>query len=1076
MNVVSESADDSVDPLDAALRYFGTKVRAGTNRPDVAISQGWWPFLEACEAVVKAAREFVKDFNPFVAFAAGVVPQVEAELERARAMTFDQMVSLVARRITESGGADSPLAQRVRERYDVVLVDEFQDTDESQWTTLRAAFHGHARLLLIGDPKQAIYSFRGADLSVYLSARGVASRRFTMTTNYRSDPPTVAAQNHLWLKGFPEAPRAAAFDVDGIDYIRVDGNEAVPRLSPGAPGLDIRWVDARAASARGARGEGITNKDIGSQLVADLAAAEIKALLENGTTRRSKDKDGAEVERPLRPRDFGVLVADRYEAAHVRKALAALGIPAVSAAQGTVFKSPAAEWLCRWLDALVEPSSRDVAARIVATTPLFGMSHDALARALEAEAQGLTGADSPAPAPADAELNARAVARWAEVRAQLSQARSQWRRDRFVGCFERTLTAPLGGLANVLAQPMGERLATDLRHLVELLNARDRTRRSGPADLALWLRLQRDESGKEFEQRLETDDNAVRIETVFVSKGLQYPVVLLPFAWTQKTEPTVTVALVAGRPANADLDVRPRLGLGTQGYSALLDDVCSQMRVESLRKDYVALTRAEHRTIMWVGPIGETNKQSKADPTKYLGGSTYHTLLRRLVDQQETQTLLAFLESLNTHFDGDPKAHTRFSEVTHDEAQAARRARPWTPAPESDTPAVLQAHMWQRSTSLGAGFGVTSFSELKGQGAIHDADEKSRGNAPEEVVEGEASPSEEAVFTSQLTEPADPAPGEALAALEGRGTEYGSFVHALYEHLDFAAVQAKTGEDLTTLVRTQGRTFGFDPQGPGGPRAAEYAQRVLTDIQAHLPKTLTTPLDAVGAQGAAGDGAGAPGLTLAQLTVDDRLDELVFDLRLGAGLRERRASASLPSVNTRRALEALLAHPRRNDPAWHGRPWLSSLAARDAETGGARGLFKEIDGFLTGSIDLVFEHAGRFWVADYKTNRIKGPASQPGHYSAEWMAWEMARMGYPLQSLIYTLALHRHLKQRLRRYDYDTHVGGALYLFVRGMSGPETPRDPVTGTARGVLADRWPKAVVEGVEAALGLDTQEGAR
>ena len=85
-------------------------------------------------------------------------------------------------------------------------------------------------------------------------------------------------------------------------------------------------------------------------------------------------------------------------------------------------------------------------------------------------------------------------------------------------------------------------------------------------------------------------------------------------------------------------------------------------------------------------------------------------------------------------------------------------------------------------------------------------------------------------------------------------------------------------------------------------------------------------------------------------------------------------------------------------------------------------------------------------------------------------------MGYPLQSLIYTLALHRHLKQRLRHYDYDTHVGGALYLFVRGMSGPETPRDPVTGTARGVLADRWPKAVVEGVEAALGLDTQEGAR
>ena len=85
-------------------------------------------------------------------------------------LTFDAMLSRLAEKVLADGGAASPGAQRIRDRYDAVLVDEFQDTDASQWTVLEAAFLGHKRLILIGDPKQAIYAFRGADVFVYLRA------------------------------------------------------------------------------------------------------------------------------------------------------------------------------------------------------------------------------------------------------------------------------------------------------------------------------------------------------------------------------------------------------------------------------------------------------------------------------------------------------------------------------------------------------------------------------------------------------------------------------------------------------------------------------------------------------------------------------------------------------------------------------------------------------------------------------------------------------------------------------------------------------------------------------------------
>ena len=167
-------------------------------------------------------------------------------------------------------------------------------------------------------------------------------------------------------------------------------------------------------------------------------------------------------------------------------------------------------------------------------------------------------------------------------------------------------------------------------------------------------------------------------------------------------------------------------------------------------------------------------------------------------------------------------------------------------------------------------------------------------------------------------------------------------------------------------------------------------------------------------------------------------------------------------VDPARVYEAILAASGSRGIA----SWLDYLRARRDE---GEVLLASIVGILTGSIDIVFRTgspgAHRYYLADYKTNRIG--ESESGHYAASWLEWEMARKGYPLQALIYTLALHRHLARRLPGYDYDRHVGGYVYLFLRGMSGPSTPRDPATGRCLGVFGDRWPRATIEMLDEAL---------
>ena len=1021
----------------AALQSaFEGKLPKGGDKDELQ-RQAFWPLIQALDTFIEQAIAFWRGFAPLADFAVTVRPRFEAEIQRRRVLTFDAMLSRLAEKVEAEGGAASPVAQRIRERYDAVLVDEFQDTDASQWSVLKAAFLGQKRLILIGDPKQAIYAFRGADVHVYTAAaKEVAPPHCrTMSVNYRSDQSVLDALNTLWRAD------SGAFGDPGFDYVAVTPSDDKKRVAgEGAvwPGLEIRWVDGRAF--KGSEGQPIGSKRPAE--LARLAAAEAVASL-------SPSADGAAA-RVDQASGLAVLVNSHAQAAAVQRALREVGVPAVAATRNTVFATEAARWLALWLDA-VAAGGRDRESRAAVVTPLFGWTADALAWALASADQG----GQP----------------WQMWTARLHEAAARWPRWGFARVFDREML-DLGVLPRVLAMPDGERHATDLRHLFELVHAEERATRAGPAVLAAWMRTEAEVADQARAQRLESDAQAVRIETVHASKGLQYGHVLLPFTWDAR-------AAANGNnkgPILLRTEGKTRIDLSPTTSPARQDAINAahqEARREDLRKLYVALTRAEHRNVAWYGPIGKN-------------GKTAATAMGRLLLRASTTNGLddADLPKLDDDAAEWPKARVRLEDLTARSAGTAiwsaveTLPRPLAWRPPSAAPMTPpQPAPWPTSRpSLRGEWRVTSYSGLAARSAVATLDGV-EGNA---TTEGELERDELRAGRDERPSVAAPAAMPALIEIpmprddrdrlkRGGGTVYGTFVHEVFESLDFPTAQGKDGRALRDLVGVCAERNGL-----------ATAPLIVDEFIEKLPNLLATPLDHQG--GTLADplrGALPAGFTLAHLEARDRLDELDFNLRLGAGARYMRTRPIVIDPTRicaalARALDDARALPQEIAPV---RAWLTYHLDR-AQIGGVQ-IFEEIAGVLTGSIDLVFrahpdaaqraagETDPRWFVVDYKTNVIE--TSTPGHFTGPWLAWKMATTGYPLQALLYTVALHRHLQLRMRgRYDYDRHMGGYLYLFMRGLAGADTPRCPETGRCLGVFAHRWRRETIEAVDDALG--------
>ena len=934
---VADPGDIAEVVNDVLLRRYGNGPGAATGRSagrlEAAVglrltmpsSQMWRIELGAdgrwsgaARALTGGQRAFVGQVDEAADLVEELVSEVLARRARSGITTFDSLLTETRALLEDHRGA--AVREALRRRYRVVMVDEFQDTDTVQWDIFRSAFlddvagdRSDARrpdlFVTVGDPKQSIYRFRGAELSAYLAAvRHTVERHGkvkSLAINWRSDAPLLGAVGTIFAE--------VRFGDERVVFQPVDPapDNASSRLG-GTSGPVVRLRHVAGADNVAAARRAVS---------ADVVAVVVD-LLSGGAT----IDDHGRV-RPVEPADIGILVRSNTDVNAVAQQLIEAGVPASRSSNDSVLTSPAAEELSVLFTALDRPSDPG-AARAAALGWFFGTAPAALAALGEDETGEFMDG----------------LAAWAAVGAAggLPGLVAAWR---------------AGGLSQrLLRRAGGERDLTDLEHLVELLHGQTGGRPVPPggwcALLAQLGSLTDDAetmASERLARRIDRDDEAVSVMTVHKAKGLEFPIVLCPLSWPQlpATHGVAHAQVDAVRLVNtADL-------VAAKPSCRPLDDLKASVKAEidgeAARLLYVAMTRAKHHLVVW-----------SAEVPSLKPGSPLGRLFTRGDDRPVQLGDLQRLEAESGGTVGVVLVPLRQAIPTY-------RREPGTGPLEVCTAPPAPSRRWRD----------WSFTGITRVAAVHDE------GAPEAppIVGGLDEPAETTPEPALVGgDPATVAPTPLEAAPGGR--HFGTLVHEVFERVDFTLDDVDAALVEACRHGLARRPLPITPERLGGA----------------LRPVLDAPL-----------GGRLGSMTLRRLGPADRRNELRFDLAL----------ASIPLTAVGRVLDEQLP----GDDAL--RPWAERLAS------GA--LAVDVEGTLNGSVDLVARTDGRYWLADYKTNRRGG-----AEYGPEAIVDEMERHDYPLQALLYLVALHRFLRWRLAGYDPDEHLLGAAYLFVRGM-GPGRP-------------------------------------
>ncbi|MES2324300.1 MAG: exodeoxyribonuclease V subunit beta [Pseudomonadota bacterium] len=874
-----------------------------------AFSKGFSVDIPACFDGTTELWDALKAIDPLAhalhRHAATSIARRMAELkQRGRQFGFADMLERLKSALQGSNG--DALRQRITAQFPVAMVDEFQDTSPDQYTIFNQLYrvadndpaHG---LFLIGDPKQSIYGFRGADIHSYLSARSATEgRHYQLGTNYRSTAALVGAVNQLFLHGETFAAGAFRFRKGDVNPLPFDAVQARGR-SEELVGVDGPYQALAIASSD----RDDMKADDYRGFFAHHCAEHIVTLLNDPAVGFLKQGQL----RRLLPADIAILVRDRREAAAIRRALELRNIPSVYLSdKDSVVDSEEAGDMLRWLHAVANPLDGAL-ARAAFATRTAGLSLAELAHASSDELA------------------------WEARIEQLKALHVVWQRQGVLAMLRR-FVHELGLPATLLRQSGGERRLTNLLHLAELLQAAS-TQLDGEQALIRWFAEQvsgAGEGGDERVLRLESDAELVKVVTVHKSKGLEYPLVYLPFAVTaRKTERRNRSFFEYTKNGVRHID----LGLSDEALAAV-----ERARIEEdLRLLYVALTRARH--FLWLGVAAVAAKKSGENKLHesalgYLltGGTpigaadmaSYWERLRGGLASIEIKALEA------------PQGVTTLSRV------------------EQRAPLVEAARFdgsFERNWSVG------SFTSLTRQTSAPAAPMRAQ---EETLLDDDAGPG---------VNRTDDAPWHRFP----RGSVPGNFLH---EQLEWMGQEGFAIADDAQFASRLGQRC----------ERAGWGKR-QDDALAWLRTVAVTRLPALGA-------------SLSQLS--GVLPEMEFWFP-----SEQLNSVALDRLCTARVLDGV---PRPALPE------------------------RELHGMLKGFADLVFEHEGRYWVMDYKSNSLgAGDAA----YTRAAMAGAMAAHRYDIQGAIYMLALHRLLRSRLGdAYDPAAQLGGAIFLFLRGIANPAT--------------------------------------
>ena len=874
-------------------------------------------------ATLKEDIEKLPDISvPVRLHAAATVAQRLRQLKR-QTSSFG-FADMLQRLNTALLGENGPrLRERILAQYPVILIDEFQDTSPLQYQIFDQIYQTHrndphSALLLIGDPKQSIYGFRGADIYSYMQARrATTGRHYVLETNFRSTQPLVEVVNH-W---FAHADSTCS---EGAFMYRQGQDNPLPFVNVHANGRKEHLVNAQGPvpAMTLVHDLDLHNSDDMRKRFAARCAEQIVHWLNDPQAGFATPpaNDTPATFTPLRPADIAILVRTGKEAAAVRRELERRAIASVYLSdKDSVFDSGEAQDLVHWLRAVAAPQDVRLVRAGLATRTV-GLSLDEL---------GWLASNDDA-------FDARA--------AQLRQLRTVWQLQGVLAMLRQTLHQ-LGLASRWLAAPNGERKLTNFLHLAELLQTASSTL-DGEQALIRWLLTEMSEDSAQNDEqvvRLESDADLVKVITIHKSKGLEYPLVCLPYATSFREKDSKTTTFVNLADAHDQRELRLQF---SKAELALADR--DRLR-EDLRLLYVALTRARHA--LWVG-FSALKTGNNANCISHKSGAGY------LLGGTEPLAADDWLAPLQQFAAACPALLLQPAAVNPACTPLTLALKDTALLERPNYQANFERHWTIGSFSrlardLAPLLPTTALSPLQKHRPADD--------------ELDAAPQ----LTTNLNQAT--APNAAWHTFT-RGAEAGNFLHDQLEWLTGEGFALPANEPLAARLRRRCERAG---------RGAH-----AEDIISWLTEVVQTPLP-------------GPHAALADLT--HVLPEMEF---------------WLPAEHMQ--AQAIDAQCRLHILPGVERP---SLAER------------QLHGMLMGFADLVFEHQGKYWVLDYKSNHL---GDDDAAYDHDTLARSMAEHRYDVQAALYLLALHRLLKMRLgNSYQPEQHLGGAVYLFLRGINGPQ---------------------------------------
>ena len=840
-------------------------------------------FFVLTEVFQKKHTEWVNGLKKeiLVDAAKQVFEEVQQKKKDAQNISFNDLIKQLSVELENN----QTLPAKIRQLYPIAMVDEFQDTDFRQYGIFKTLYQSEeagSALILIGDPKQAIYSFRGADVFTYQMAKADTQKQYTLDVNYRSSEEYIAMVNEIFQHN------SQAFILDQLISF-MPANAAKKQMQileyekPAAPMVCwmLEYVEKGSSKAEA------------TEYFAQCCAQEIHQILNDQTLKIDGKACSAS--------DLTILVKTGFQASTMQNKLANLGIKSALQTRESVFETDQAREITLLMEVLIDPTNVSRICGLL-STDIFGWNAAQIFE-LQQNSQLLT-----------------------ELLEQFKAYQIHWNEKGFLSMLFQLMKD--SNSLNVAHHMEGERRITNWLHIAELLQQESQSHAS-QNQLLQWLVQQREWTSRvdneSHQLRLESDKNLVHIVTIHRSKGLQYPVVFMPFMWNVK-ELNNKQSCYHYHNESGDKKV------------VLLDDEFrdqwqSEAEAEEVRLFYVGITRAQYRCYIGWGHINGAGSSAIAHclyPQKIKSGK--HPKQLNLENEQE---LYAPFEHLN-------RQH-KLVEIVRPSIFKTSPNKTEADVTQSFSAKVFSRHIKQL-------WRISSYSQIATTGHKDHAHR----------------PDYDALTTSIPAEIID------LEKLDQfsfqKGAKAGNLLHDILEHQVFNQPVSEP------LILQKCQEYGFDEKWV--PCLVEWISQILDCDLGHFK--------------------------LAQLTSDQTLAEMEFYL----------------SCNQLKA------------------PALNRLLLENDYIQAAQHLdFVKINGFLKGFIDLVFELDNQYYIADYKSNYLGDDYSA---YSVETCRQAMFDHHYHLQYLIYSLALHRYLKTRIKDYDYKKDFGGVYYLFLRGMSATKS--------------------------------------